>query len=249
MTKKITIIISLIIVLCFVYWLYFLGGINIFKPINTIGTNTDIKPIELCFAKYGKPYDDSGYYDKFTLRLLLSGEGGTNATGELNFFPAQKDSKVGKFVGTVSPVDKMSMSRTADLWWNTFGEGMNVMEEQRIIFGEGTASVGFGGTADRGDGVYAYTENPDIHYTLTLNDVSCSDLTERENVEKYLKDNIISLSPVKAVLGGSWHVLSNTIDLEKKSGTVMYEDGHIQEKKNFTYTTNEKGEVLSMIIN
>ena len=74
-------------------------------------------------------------------------------------------------------------------------------------------------------------------------------LTERENVENYLSDNISTLSPVKAVLGGTWYVLASTIDLEKKSGTVTYEDGHIQEKKNFTYTVNEKGEVVSLIIN
>jgi len=76
-----------------------------------------------------------------------------------------------------------------------------------------------------------------------------SDLTERKNVENYLSNNISTLSPVKAVLGGTWYVLASTIDLEKKSGTVTYEDGHIQEKKNFTYTVNEKGEVVSLIIN
>lgn len=72
--------------------------------------------------------------------------------------------------------------------------------------------------------------------------------TERENVENYLKENISKLSPVKAVLGGTWYVLSYTVDLTKKTGTVTYEDGHIQEKKNFTYTINEKFEVVSMSI-
>ncbi|MFA6523993.1 MAG: hypothetical protein WC264_00930 [Candidatus Paceibacterota bacterium] len=73
-------------------------------------------------------------------------------------------------------------------------------------------------------------------------------LTERENVENYLKDNINILSPVKAVLGGTWYVVSSTIDLEKKSGIVTYEDGHIQEKKNFTYTVNDKREVTNLTI-
>ncbi|MFA6585727.1 MAG: hypothetical protein WCS86_01020 [Candidatus Paceibacterota bacterium] len=202
------------------------------------------EPIELCFAKFGTP-NERGYFDKFTLRMILDGE---KVTGELNSFPAEKDSKVGKFEGTVSAVDKTMMARTADVWWNTFGEGMNVMEEQRIIFGEGVANIGFGGTADRGDGVYAYVKNPDIHYTLALNDVACSDLTERDNVEKYIKENITKLSPVKAVLGGTWYVLSVALDLNKKSGTVMYEDGHVQEKKNFVYTVNENKEVVNMII-
>lgn len=75
------------------------------------------------------------------------------------------------------------------------------------------------------------------------------DLTERVSVENYLRENISKVSPVKAVLGGTWYVVSDTIDLEKNSGTVIYEDGHIQETKNFSYTTNEKGEVVSLTIN
>jgi hypothetical protein len=74
------------------------------------------------------------------------------------------------------------------------------------------------------------------------------DLTERVNVENYLRENISKLSPVKAVLGGTWYVVSVVIDLEKNSGTVIYEDGHIQETKNFSYTTNQKGEVVSLTI-
>src|SRR3989338_8473338 len=73
-------------------------------------------------------------------------------------------------------------------------------------------------------------------------------LAERANVENYLRENISKLSPVEAVLGGTWYVVSATVDLEKNSGTVVYEDGHIQETKNFSYTTDEKGEVVSLTI-
>jgi hypothetical protein len=76
-----------------------------------------------------------------------------------------------------------------------------------------------------------------------------SDLTERENVESYLRNNINTLSPVKTVLGGTWYILVAMIDIEKKSGIVTYEDGHIQEKKNFTYSVNEKREVINLTIN
>ncbi|MBU0612278.1 hypothetical protein KKA39_00920 [Patescibacteria group bacterium] len=79
--------------------------------------------------------------------------------------------------------------------------------------------------------------------------VSYSDLDEKKNIENYLKDNINTLSPVKAVLGGTWYVLSSTVDLKNKSGVVTYEDGHIQEKKNFSYIVNEKREVTSLTIN
>lgn len=239
MNKNITII-TILLVIVVVGIVYLVPKKEVIAPVVT-----DTKPVELCFAKIGTP-NERGFYDKFTLRMLLDGE---KVTGEMKFLPGEKDSKVGKFEGTVSAVDKTMMARTADVWWNTFGEGMNVMEEQRIIFGEGVANIGFGGTADRGDGVYAYTDSPQIYYTLSLNDIACPDLNERENVESYLKINITTLSPVKAVLGGTWYVVSMTLDLEKNSGTVTYEDGHIQEKKNFIYTTNDKREVTNMAIN
>jgi hypothetical protein len=239
MKKNLTIV-TILLVIVVVGVVYFVSKKEVITP-----AVTDTKLIELCFAKIGTP-NERGFHDEFTLRMLLEGE---NVTGELKFLPGEKDKKVGKFEGTVGAVDKTAMTRTADVWWDTFGEGMNVMEEQRIIFGEGVANIGFGGTADRGDGVYAYTDSPQIYYTLSLNDVACPDLTERENVESYLKTNIAVLSPVKAVLGGTWYVVSMTLDFEKNSGTVTYEDGHIQEKKNFIYTTNEKREVMNMVIN
>lgn len=78
--------------------------------------------------------------------------------------------------------------------------------------------------------------------------VTDTNLAEKVNVENYLRANISKLSPVKAVLGGTWYVVSNTVDLVTNSGTVVYEDGHIQEVKNFSYTTNEKGEIVSLTI-
>lgn len=71
---------------------------------------------------------------------------------------------------------------------------------------------------------------------------------EQENVKIYLRENIAVLSPVSPVLGGNWYVISFTVDLEKNSGTVVYEDGHIQEKRNFLYTANQKGEVVDLKI-
>lgn len=210
-----------------------------------VGNGDDTKsPIELCFARFGQP-GTNGFYDRYTLRMLLDRG---KVTGELRFLPAEKDSKVGKFEGVVSTVDKVMMARTADVWWIASAEGMQVKEQLRIIFGEGTANVGFGEMVDRGDGVYVYKDPEKISYTLDLTDVSCVDLTERENVEKYLKSNVSTLSPAKAVLGGTWYVLSYTVDVGSNSGTVTYEDGHIQEKRDFSYTIDENLEVQSLMI-
>lgn len=240
--KKILLFIVVIGIILGVF--YFLNKKEAVAPAVVPPIVTDTTPLELCFAKFGVP-DKNGSADKYTLRLILNGE---QATGELNFLPAEKDRKTGEFEGTVGPVDKVMMARTADLWWFTFAEGMNIKEELKIIFGESMASVGFGEMIDRGDGVYVYKDPKNISYTLDLTKVSCTDLVERVNVESYLRENIITLSPIKAVLGGTWYVVSNTIDLEKNSGTVVYEDGHIQEERNFSYTTNEKGEVLDLKI-
>ncbi len=202
---------------------------------------------ELCFAKFGQVMPNpNGFEDKYTLHLSIKGG---EVTGELKFLPAEKDSKVGSFTGTVSAVDKVMMARTVNAMWDTLGEGMKATEELKIIFGEGTANIGFGEMIARGDGVYTYKDPTKIQYTLQLSDVACSNLTEQDNVEKYLRANITTLSPVKAVLGGTWYVLSVNIDATKNSGNLTYEDGHIQEKKTFTYTVDEKSEVLSLTIN
>jgi len=73
--------------------------------------------------------------------------------------------------------------------------------------------------------------------------------SEKENVENYLKRNITILSPIPAVLGGTWQVLSFTIDVQHKNGTVLYEDGHLSENRKYTYTINENAEVLTLVIN
>ncbi len=214
---------------------------------NTVVTSTP-KPIELCFAKFGQLVSNpNGFEDKYILRLSMLGD---QATGELKFLPAEKDRKVGKFTGTVSAVDKYMMARTASLWWEAMQEGMSTKEELSIIFGEGTASIGFGAMVDRGDGVYVYKDKSKIDYSsLNLTDVSCDDLTERDNVESYVRTNINKISPVKPVLGGTWYALSVNIDPAKNSGNVTYEDGHLQEKKTFTYVVDEKGGVVSLTIN
>jgi hypothetical protein len=99
-------------------------------------------------------------------------------------------------------------------------------------------------------GVFYFINNKETIAPVVIPPVVIdTNLTEKVSVENYLRENISKISPVKAVLGGTWYVVSDTVDLEKNSGTVEYEDGHISETKNFSYTTNEKGEVLSLIIN
>jgi putative hemolysin len=98
------------------------------------------------------------------------------------------------------------------------------------------------------DGSYVSRTGPNCEFTPCPGTSISKDLTEKANAENYLRENISKLSPVKAVLGGTWYILSVTVDVEKNSGTVIYEDGHLQETKNFSYTADEKGEVTSALI-
>lgn len=74
------------------------------------------------------------------------------------------------------------------------------------------------------------------------------DEIEKTNVENYLKANISTLSPVKPVLGGAWYVVTVDTNTSTKTGKVTYEDGHIQEKKSFKYTVDDKAAVTSLEI-
>ncbi len=204
---------------------------------------TTLVPMELCFATYG-PVQESGIADTHTLRILLDG---TKVTGELKFLPAEKDSKVGLFTGEVSSVDPYMMGRTVTAIWDTFAEGMNTKEELSIIFGEGTASIGFGPMVDRGDGVYIYKDTNKLTYGENMTDVACNDLDDRSTVEKYIRENIKTITPEKAVLGGSWYVTRIEINPSKKTGAAAYEDGHIVGKISFSYLRDGEEVTLSYI--
>ena len=59
--------------------------------------------------------------------------------------------------------------------------------------------------------------------------------TDTALIESYIRENIRSITPEKPVLGGQWYVVDIQINESDKSGTVVYEDGHIQQKASFNY--------------
>ena len=185
----------------------------------------------MCYYRADKT--DRGFYDKAWIKLNILDE---KITGEFQHLPAESDSKVGTFEGTVGPVDKVSMSRKANVWWNSEAEGMNVKEELIIEFGEGSATVGFGEMIDRGDGVYVYKDKNNLTYIKQMNQMDCEFLDEKVFVEKYIRDNIESIVANKPVLGGTWYTVAVTVNPSTKTGEVTYEDGHIQSKAEFIYT-------------
>jgi hypothetical protein len=171
--KKILIVAFVLVVVIGAF--YFINTKDAVSPVVvTPPVVEEVKPVELCFMQKGK-VNEQGFFDKFTLKMLIDNKEG-KVSGELNLLPAEKDKKVGKFEGTVSEVDKVMMARTVDATWDTLAEGMNTKEQLKFIFGEGTASIGFGEMVDRGDGVYVYKDQSKILYNLQLTDVACTDL-------------------------------------------------------------------------
>jgi hypothetical protein len=200
--------------------------------------------ISLCFYKETPAEFDSSLFDTASLRMNLSGG---NVTGEFKNFPAQTDSNFGAFEGTVTPVIPEMMARIADVWWNSQSEGMTTKRELRIIFGEGTASVGFGELSDRGDGVYVYTDKENIETWVELTDVACSDLGDREIVADYIRKNIVSLVPEEPVLGGTFYALKVSLNPSLKTGVFNYEDGHIMGSASFSYERNGENVTITNI--
>lgn len=212
------------------------------KKIATEVGNTEIEknePVSLCY--YDGKKTDRNFYDVFWLKLNIDGE---KVTGEYQSRPAEKDSKIGKFQGTVGQLNQNTMSRTADVWWQSLAEGMNVTEELVISFGDGSASVLMGEMYNRGDGVYVYKDKNVINYKQQMGQVDCEMLDEKFTVEKYIEDNISIIAINKAVLGGTWHVLSVSANPAGQNGEVKYEDGHIESTATFTYTYNKEKNVV-----
>lgn len=231
--KKIS---PIILIVLFFVGIYFFVSYNNKKEIVINDDDTEVvtqQPIELCFYKEKKIAQ--ALYDVSWIKMKLAGE---KVTGEFYYLPAEKDRKTGTFEGTVGAVDKMAMARTADVWWNSMAEGMQNKEQLRIVFGEGNAQAGFGEMVDRGDGVYVYKDASKITYGESMTDVSCNDLSERVTVEKYIRENIKMLVLSKPVLGGAWYVTSLHIDPSAKIGVMEYEDGHLHESANFSYTSS-----------
>lgn len=66
---------------------------------------------------------------------------------------------------------------------------------------------------------------------------------EQEAVKKYVEENIVEISPVEAVLGGTWYVT----DIEFLADNIVdvtYEDGHIMSRFMARYSVGADGDVV-----
>ncbi len=201
--------------------------------------NDNDEPIAYCYYQGKKT--DRNFYDNFWMKIYIRDN---NITGEYQSRPAEKDSKIGEFSGIILDQQDNPNSKTANVWWDSFAEGMNVTEELLISFDDKQSKILMGDMEDRGDGVYVYVDKSIIRYQLEMDNVPCDWLNEKLVVEQYVYDNISSLAVNKPVLGGTWHALSVFVNPTDKVGEVMYEDGHIQSIASFLYNYDALSNII-----
>lgn len=202
------------------------------------------EPIAMCY-KYSKQ-TSRGFVDRAWLQMNILGE---KVTGEYQNLPAEKDSKVGTFAGTVGPMDPKISGRIADVWWNSLAEGMQVTEQLKIEFGEGSAVVLFGEMVDRGDGTYVYKDATKLTPGFQMSQTDCESLQEMLAVEKYIRDNIETIVPKEPKMKDTWYYATVlNINSLAKTGIMLitYENGQMQKEISFSYTKN--GDVIKVTL-
>jgi len=87
----------------------------------------------------------------------------------------------------------------------------------------------------------------DMQIEIAVQLSTCTEEALLENkhrlVEEYIRNNIVELSPVEAVLGGTWYVLEVEF-LEGERVHVTYEDGHVQESFSASYSLEKNGDLV-----
>jgi hypothetical protein len=190
------------------------------KPVVTEETR-------LCF--YRESPTDSGFPDRAWIDMRIMGD---EVIGDFVNLPAQTDSKVGAFSGTIVLGEN---ENTANLVWNSMSEGMQEREELLVIFSENYAKVAYGVKDQNQAGLYVYTDRENLEFWPNMQKMDCEAFDDKILVEKFLRENISSIAPEEAVLGGTFYVVSFKLNTDERKGEVVYEDGHIQGKASFNY--------------
>lgn len=235
---------STYIVILIVASVVILGFIFKNKKVEIVQDISVPKVINMCY-QYSKE-TPRGFADRAWLKMSVLGD---KVTGEYQNLPAETDSKTGEFTGIVGRMDPKISGRIADVLWDSFAEGMHVTEQLKIEFGEGSAVALFGEMIDKGDGVYIYKEGTKLTSGFQMSQTDCEALDDKIIVEKYIRENIKTIVPENTVLGGSWYITSVNINPSTKTGTMTYEDGHIQGNKSFSYIRSNNEVKINLINN
>ncbi len=167
-------------------------------------------------------------------------------TGQYEKIPFTTDSKRGVFEGIVDFKDQGENNHSTVIS-NTTAEGSEIKEELKFVFNNMSAQIGYGEKINTGDGIYKYYNKENISFSKQLEYIECGDLEEKLLVEKYIKENIATISKLKPVLGGNWYVVSVYVLPKSNNGEVIYEDGHISTKATFEYEYTQNPESVKII--
>jgi len=93
-----------------------------------------------------------------------------------------------------------------------------------------------------GLGVYAATRSSTtpVRTPTTTQQENAAPQGKLMSIESYVTHNISALSPEKETLGGTFYVTEISVDSEKKTGHVKYEDGHNAYEADFSYTAADQ---------
>ncbi len=146
--------------------------------VDSQGQQASTAPVEkfaACF--YHATKTKRGLYDTVMLRVNVNG---TDIDGELSNYPAEKDSKIGLYKGTIGPVDPITGERLANVWWDSVAEGTQTTEELMFKFTQTKAVIEHGALVDKGDGTYIYKDKTKLTDSAPLEQISCDSLTEKK---------------------------------------------------------------------
>ena len=214
-----------------------------FAPQHVVINPSENTSQSIASCYYRSVKTNNGLFDRSWLRINQTE---TAVTGDFRNYPAEKDSKVGTFAGTIDTTLIQAGTHTATVWWDSLAEGMRITEELLIKLDDKMAQAAFGEMSDRNDGVYVYKDKTQLTYSPAMNKIDCVSLDEIVLVEKYVRDNIKTLAPNREVLGGSWYVSSATINPDTNTGTVSYEDGHITSTTMFDFSFDPKTQAVTV---
>lgn len=224
------ILVFVILAIVGIIWFFNSKDQKIIPQINDPKLEKTDNLISLCF--YRSTINENGLYGTAYLKSNILN---SKINGEFYHLPAETDSKIGDFEGEITEGEEESIAK---VWWNSLAEGMNIKEELIIKINKEGSTVGFGEMKDRGDGVYIYKDSSNLYYIDNMPKIECSVLDEKLLVEKYLRENIYKIATNNEVLGGNWYIVSMIINPSTKKGEIIYEDGHVQNKANISYSYN-----------
>lgn len=207
--------------------------IQFFSPLKEPLDLKTVNNKEFCFADYFLSVGNDGTYRIDAGGFAYLNINKSKASGKYSFLVG--DGWYGTIDGVVGEFDPKTNSRSIEGWTDIMSEGIKNKTKIKIILNGVENKVEL--KMNLADIMGTGGEQIDVY-----NAVNCNELKERQSVEQYLR-NI------------EYYHDYFVIDYENNTGYLMTSDHpddngkYTQQKKDFTYKTNDKNEVTDLKIN